>query len=336
MIRRRKRRIFISHSEKTRYNAYELQSLLEDKHFSVISDMNHNGSFWEFMDKIAQCDLMVVILNNSFFYSPYCIYEIFKAYKCKIPIYVISLYRLDAVECETDRKNSYECMVDRIDVSVMSFKQRKEFAYIYENFHNYNELILKLLNEYTFKGGHNDFLNVVVRFFRSALNTNLSPAEISENEFMSNKELYGLSIIDEIERSEFVFFLHDLVRCSYFRMSLFEEDIEGEIEWQYIEHEIKKCELGYLMIISALDAEGNRHEIPIDRIKTIEPNLSSFSDSFLRYYFVIYKKDMIQAYIREMRKPEERRKQSVIDSFWTNGIERRRITLTYNDHDAFA
>lgn len=218
----------------------------------------------------------------------------------------------------------------------MSFKQRKEFAYIYENFHNYNELILKLLNEYTFKGGHNDFLNVVVRFFRSALNTNLSPAEISENEFMSNKELYGLSIIDEIERSEFVFFLHDLVRCSYFRMSLFEEDIEGEIEWQYIEHEIKKCELGYLMIISALDAEGNRHEIPIDRIKTIEPNLLSFSDSFLRYYFVIYKKDMIQAYIREMRKPEERRKQSVIDSFWTNGIERRRITLMYNDHDAFA
>lgn len=58
---------------------------------NVIKDTKEKDSFWRFMDKIATCDCVVMLLNISYFGSPLCTYELVKSYTCNKKVYPIWL-----------------------------------------------------------------------------------------------------------------------------------------------------------------------------------------------------------------------------------------------------
>ena len=49
--------------------------------------------------------------------------------------------------------------------------------------------------------------------------------------------------------SDFIYFLGDLNRCSSFVTSLYPEDVPGEKEWKYVNCQVEKSSLGYIILI---------------------------------------------------------------------------------------
>ena len=144
-----------------------------------------------------------------------------------------------------------------------------------------------------------------------------------------------LLFVNEGCYADFAFFLHDLTRCSYFAMSLFEEDSEGEEKWKYVDHELKKTPLGYAFDVSVINAKGAEQLIRIDNIKTIEQNMACHGEDFMKYYFLIYKKEEYKKYRNEMKKDDNYRDKGILDAFEDDGIEKRRIILFFEDHNAY-
>ena len=86
-----KNKIFLSYSSLRSSDAAVVEAFFDKNGVNVIKDTKEKDSFWRFMDKIATCDCVVMLLNISYFGSPLCTYELVKSYTCNKKVYPIWL-----------------------------------------------------------------------------------------------------------------------------------------------------------------------------------------------------------------------------------------------------
>ena len=99
-----KKKIFLSYSSLRSSDAAVVEKFFGKNGAEIIKDTNEKKSYWRFMDKIATCDCVVMLLNNTFFESPLCTYEVVKSYICNKKIYPIWCSNL-GINREEERRN---------------------------------------------------------------------------------------------------------------------------------------------------------------------------------------------------------------------------------------
>lgn len=77
---------------------------------------------------------------------------------------------------------------------------------------------------------------------------------------------------------------------------MYPEDVPGEKEWKYVNCQVEKSSLGYIILISAIDMNGKEAKIQFDCVSGIEYNRNDFTQYFMKYYVVekinIFKRNM--------------------------------------------
>ena len=73
-------KIFISYSSYKIGEAKVVREFFNNNDFEVIMDKDEKESFIHFMDRINECKYVIMISNNSFFESAYCMYEVIKCF----------------------------------------------------------------------------------------------------------------------------------------------------------------------------------------------------------------------------------------------------------------
>lgn len=61
-----KKKIFLSYSSLRSSDAAVVEAYFDKNGAEVIKDTKEKDSFWSFMDKLAECDCVVMLLNNSY------------------------------------------------------------------------------------------------------------------------------------------------------------------------------------------------------------------------------------------------------------------------------
>ena len=73
-------------------------------------DIDEKENYIHFMDRINECKYVIMILNNSFFESPYCIYEVIDCLSKRKKIFPIYLNKLE-IENRKERRNYYDKLI---------------------------------------------------------------------------------------------------------------------------------------------------------------------------------------------------------------------------------
>ena len=73
-------KIFISYSSFRVGDAKVVREFFTNNNFKVVMDIDEKENYIHFMDRINECKYVIMILNNSFFESPYCIYHLILLY----------------------------------------------------------------------------------------------------------------------------------------------------------------------------------------------------------------------------------------------------------------
>lgn len=324
--------IFLSYSSLKVAEAKVVATFFERNGFQVIMDSKEKNSFWKFMNKIEQCDYVVMLLNNTFFNSVYCTYEIAKSYMCKKKIFPIWFVDLDI--CEYVRRK--ECYEDILSKGInLSIDDKKFFEETLSSFEKYDQMLLRLTNEVRYpQNGH--YLVDACNEIYEAICHRKAKIRILVDEFeILNRYLHDFDVIEDEELfSEFVWLIGDLKRCSSFCTSLFEEDPEGEKEWIFKGYSLYKGSIGYSFVINAEDVNGEKQIIDIHDICDIIPNSSSYSDMHLKYYFEIINREKYKEYIQKRNVLGDTCDKEIVSEFENKGKKKHRIILKFKDRNA--
>ena len=96
-------KIFISYSSYKIGEAKVVREFFNNNDFEVIMDKDEKESFIHFMDRINECKYVIMILNNSFFESAYCMYEVIKCFLKHKKIFPIYMNELEIEDIEKRR-----------------------------------------------------------------------------------------------------------------------------------------------------------------------------------------------------------------------------------------
>lgn len=327
-----KRKIFLSYSNLRRSEAAVVETFFDQNGVEVIKDTKEKDSFWRFMDKIATCDCVVMLLNNSYFESPLCTYELVKSYICNKKIYPIWLADFE-LGSEEERKDLYDNIIKK-DINIAP-RQKEEFKENIASFDKYNEILLKLIHEVKYPKNGNLLIDACNDIYIAIFN---KPAKITilENEMdIRSKYMHDLDCIDnEVLRGDFVWLIGDLMRCTSFRTSIFAEDPTGEKEWRLKGYAIRKGSIGYSLYIYATSIEGENQIIDIHDICGIRYNQANYRDTFLKYYVEVIDRELYKKYLYEMGLPQNVRNKETLAQYIKNGKLSHRITLIFKDYNA--
>lgn len=327
-----KKKIFLSYSSLRSSDAAVVETYFDKNGAEVIKDTKEKDSFWRFMDKIAECDCVVMLLNNSYFESPLCTYELVKSYICNKKIYPIWFGDFELTS-EEDRKELYDNLIKR-DINIAP-KQKEEFLDKIETFDKYNEILLKLIHEVKYPQNGDFLMDACNEIYIAIYN---EPAKISclEDEMnIRSRYMHDLDYVDdESLRGEFIWLIGDLMRCSSIRTSLFAEDPSGENEWQFKRYSIKKGSIGYSFFLYVSSLEGKNQIIDIHDICGIHCNRDNYGDTFLKYYVEVIDRELFKKYLYQMSLPQNIRNKETLAKYEQYGKACHRITLIFKDCNA--
>lgn len=327
-----KKKIFLSYSNLKRSEAAVVEAFFDENGVEVIKDTKEKDSFWRFMDKIAACDCIVMLLNSSYFESPLCTYEFVKSYICNKKIYPIWFADFE-LSGEEERKDLYENIIKK-DINIVP-SQKEEFKENIATFDKYNEILLKLIHEVRYPQNGDLLIDACNEIYRAIFK---KPAKITmlENEMaIRSKYMHDLDYIDnEILRGDFVWLIGDLMRCTSFRTSIFAEDPSGEKEWRLKGYTIRKGSIGYSLYIYATSNEGENQTIDIHDICGIRFNRANYGETFLKYYVEVIDRELYKKYLYQMRFPQNVRDKETLVQYINYGKLSHRITLIFKDYNA--
>ena len=142
-------------------------------------------------------------------------------------------------------------------------KDRKKFDEAIDSFDKYDDIVNRILAIVRYPEREKSLRNACNEIYFKIKKKNAKKTWI-ENEFEIRS-----SYLSEMEKitenySDFIYFLGDLNRCSSFVTSLYPEDVPGEKEWKYVNCQVEKSSLGYIILISAIDMNGKEAKIQFD------------------------------------------------------------------------
>ncbi len=328
---KRRKRIFISYESTRSGDAKVIENFFASNNCDVVIDKNVHDSFYSFMDKIEDCDCVVMILNKLFFESVFCTYELLRSYACSKKIYPILIQGLDIRE-EDMRKRYYNLVCNREEC--LSSEQEKFFREETSSFKKYNNTIVRLLNEVSYPYYGSGLMKICNEIYKEIFRKEAVIKEVDEWE-IRGFALHDLDLIQDIElRSEFIWFIGDLRRCTSFRMSKFYEDAFGEKEWKFKNYQIMNGSIGITFRIFVEDKEGKEGVLDVYDICGLIYNRTSYSENHLRYYFEVYNRNKYKDYLRQLELTESLRDMEIINDFINNGKKKQRISLLYEDGNA--
>ena len=119
-------KIFISYSSFRVGDAKVVREFFTNNNFKVVMDIDEKENYIHFMDRINECKYVIMILNNSFFESPYCIYEVIDCLSKRKKIFPIYLNKLE-IENRKERRNYYDKLIYQSNYMNVLSKDRKKF-----------------------------------------------------------------------------------------------------------------------------------------------------------------------------------------------------------------
>ena len=303
------RTVFLSYSNTRCYEAEIIKRLFEKNNCSMICDLDIKDSFLGFMEKIENCEYVILLLSSAYFESKYCIYEALLGEKFHKKIRVTELAD-PGVRSIEERQMKYEklknCVFNVAPETENTFKSE------IDTFEKYNELVVKVLNMKTYYVTGEDKYGTFKKVFRSIFGKeaiDLSETEVAE---VKNLNLHSLDCISEELRTEMYWFLMDIKRCSYFKTSFYAEDAFGEQRLKFKDYTLMNGHLGAMLKIYAVDYNGKNQIIDFYNVESVEPNRGCCSKEFLKYYIVIINEDLYQKYEKQMKLPVERRDRTLL------------------------
>ena len=325
-------KIFISYSSYKVGDAKVVREFFTNNNFNVIMDKDEKENYIHFMDRINECKYVIMILNNSFFESPYCIYEVIECLSKRKKIFPIYLNELE-IENREERRNYYDKLIYRSNYMNVLSKDKKKFDEAIDSFDKYDDIVNMILAIVRYPEREKNLRNACNEIYFKIKKKNAKKNWI-ENEFEIRS-----SYLSEMEKitenySDFIFFLGDLNRCSSFVTSLYPEDVPGEKEWKYVNCQVEKSSLGYIILVSAIDMNGKEAKIQFDCVSGIEYNRSEFTQYFMKYYVVEKNKYFQKEYEQEMKLPENIRDKAVIEKYLKCSVNRHRVKMYFKDGNA--
>lgn len=330
----RKRRVFLSYSNYKSKEADLLEIFFEQNEVHIIRDKNVEYSYLGFMDKIEECDGVIFMLNNSFFESVYCTYEMIIWANSKVRAVRIDMSSLDIKRQEVE-KEKYNDFIDKI--YMLSEDQRRKIESVISDYNEYRKIVNKLLNLKSYEWNDVNFEFICNDVFKKILqkkpkNTHIKNAyETLENHLCELE-----NIKDETLQKAFFGFLADLVRCSSFIMSPYDEDDLGEEKFRLKDYHIDYGQIGASIRFEVVDAQNIYRKIEIYDIIGIERNKSDFGPKYIKYYFEIRDRHLHRDYINQTRMHRSLQNKDIIDKYLHSGISRQRCTLYFQDGNALA
>lgn len=107
-------------------------------------DKDEKKSFIHFMDRINECKYVIMILNNSFFESAYCMYEVIKCFLKHKKIFPIYMNELEIEDIEK-RRVYYEKIIEQKSRMNILSKDKKKFDNALESFDKFDDIVNRLL-----------------------------------------------------------------------------------------------------------------------------------------------------------------------------------------------
>lgn len=328
-----KKSIFLSYSSLRSSDAAVIEAFFSKNGTNIIKDTNEDKTYWKFMDKIKTCDCVVMVLNNSFFESPLCTYEVVKSYACNKKIYPIWFSNLEIIR-EEERMTLYERLIKK-DMNIAP-EQKKDFLDKIATFDKYNEIILKLMNEVRFPQKGESLIDACNEIYEAIYKKSAKILSLEDEMDIRGRYLHDLDYVDnEFLRAEFIWLLGDLKRCSSFRTSLFAEDPSGEKEWRFKGYTIRKGCLGLSLYIYTTSMEGESQIIDIHDICGVDSNRENLGSTFMKYYIKVFDRELYKKYLYQMKLPHKIRDKNILAEFKQYGKMNHRIILNYDDSNAF-
>lgn len=327
-----KNKIFLSYSSLRSSDAAVVEAFFDKNGVNVIKDTKEKDSFWRFMDKIATCDCVVMLLNISYFGSPLCTYELVKSYTCNKKVYPIWLADFE-LSGEDERKDLYDNLIKK-DINIAP-RQKEEFINKIASFEKYNEIILKLINEVRYPQRGDMLIDACNEIYEAIYNKPAKISKLDDEMDIRSRYMHDFDYIDDdFLREEFIWLIGDLKRCSSFRTSLFAEDPTGEKEWRFKWYTLRKGSIGFSLYIHAENMEGKKQIIDIHDICGISANRGSYGNTFLKYYIEVFNRELYRKYLYQMDLPQSIRDKEIIAEYEQYGKINHRIMLKFDDSNA--
>ena len=325
-------KIFISYSSYKIGEAKVVREFFNNNDFEVIMDKDEKESFIHFMDRINECKYVIMILNNSFFESAYCMYEVIKCFSKHKKIFPIYMNELE-IEDREKRKVYYEKIIEQKSRMNILSKDKKKFDNALESFDKFDDIVNRLLAIVKYPEKEKTIVNACNEiYFR--IKKKAAKNRIVENEFeIRSRYLPGIEKITD-SYSDFVFFLGDIMRCSSFVTSLYPEDVPGEKEWKYKSHQVERSSLGYIILVNAIGMDGEEEIIQFTNVSEIEFNNSDLGSDYLKYYVVEKDINLQREYARQMKRPENIRDKDLIEKYLKYSTRRHRVKMNFKDGNA--
>ena len=137
-------KIFISYSSFRVGDAKVVREFFTNNNFKVVMDIDEKENYIHFMDRINECKYVIMILNNSFFESPYCIYEVIDCLSKRKKIFPIYLNKLE-IENRKERRNYYDKLIYQSNYMNVLSKDRKKFDEAIDSFDKYDDIVNRIL-----------------------------------------------------------------------------------------------------------------------------------------------------------------------------------------------
>ena len=284
------------------------------------------------MDKIKNCDYVIIILSAAYFESKYCVYEAYLSEKYQKKIRVIKLAD-SGISSTEEREIKYKKMLK----SSFNVLPDTENTFMQEigTFEKYEELLIKILNAKTFSLIGENKYGLFKDVYRSIFG--IEAQDLNQEEIGSVKNLI-LHSMDNISnnnlKSELLWLLIDIKRCSYFKTSYYPEDAFGEQKLKFKDYSLLDGHMGAMLKIYATDYNGKEQIIDFYNVQDVECNQESGSNVFQKYYVVVVDEKLYREYEKQMKRPIERRNQDAITAYETKGFQRHRIELFFEDENA--
>ena len=325
-------KIFISYSSYKVGDAKVVREFFTNNNFNVIMDKDEKENYIHFMDRINECKYVIMILNNSFFESPYCIYEVIECLSKRKKIFPIYLNELE-IENREERRNYYDELIYRSNYMNVLSKDKKKFDEAIDSFDKYDDIVNMILAIVRYPEKEKTITNACNEIYFRIKKKTAKNSQI-ENEFEIRS-----SYLPEMEKitdnySDFIFFLGDLRRCSSFVTSLYSEDVSGEKEWKYKNHQVEKSSLGYIILVDAIDMNGKEEKIQFTYVSEIWWNNTAFNSNYLKYYVVEKDANLQREYDRQMKLPENIRDNDLIEKYLKYSTKKHRVMMKFKDGNA--
>ncbi|MBV4447915.1 toll/interleukin-1 receptor domain-containing protein [Clostridium tyrobutyricum] len=314
-------KISISYATARKLEADQVYYFFKDNKVNILRDefnVEYNESYKGFMEKVASCKYIIMILSQKFFHSRHCMYEAILAVKRKdyvkkiIPI-VTMKQDIDSAE---ERARLLDFWNDKLS-NLESFYNNKSrnTEQICKDIELYNDIInnvddvLKKLSEirgYTLTGNDLNLEKVCKKVYRYIFRKEPKVQKLREQkELIRYTEYEVFKINDDMIRIHMAEFIEDLKKCSSFEVSKFPEDPYGEKKYHYISHSIIESHFGPSLYLTMYDINNKEVTLGINDIQAVEFNSSFHSNTFFKYYISILNRNKQRDYEAELRLPKK-------------------------------